>query len=58
MAMHHAIKKIEKPLLDRIQHLTNHIPIIILSLSFAVLFRSFYPINNLRLATPALRSSK
>ena len=48
MALHHAIDKIEKPLLGGIRHhdsepdLTNHVPIIISSLSFfAVLLLSF-----------------
>ena len=43
-ALHHAIDKVEKPSLDGIRHhdsdLTNHVPIIISSLSFSVLFLS------------------
>jgi len=33
-ALHHAIDKVEKRLVDGIRHLTNHVPIIISSLSF------------------------
>jgi hypothetical protein len=45
-ALHHAIDKVEKPSLDGIRHhdpdrdLTNHVQIIISSLSFSVLFLS------------------
>ena len=40
-ALHHAIEKVQKPSLDGIRDLTNHIPIIISSLSFfSLLFLS------------------
>jgi hypothetical protein len=40
-ALHHPIDKVEKPSLDGIRQLTNHVPIIISSLSiFSVLFLS------------------
>jgi hypothetical protein len=44
VALHHAIDKVEKPSLDhpppRFRELKNHVPIIISSLSFSVLFLS------------------
>jgi len=40
-ALHHAIDKVEKPSLDGIRDLTNHVPIIISSHSFfSLLFLS------------------
>ena len=59
VALDYAIDKVEKPSLASIRHLTNHIPIIISSLSFfSLLFLHFERINNLAVATPSLCSSK
>ena len=53
-ALHHAIDKVENPSLDGIRDLTNHVPIIISSLSFfSLLFLSSSPSTiSLRLLPP------